>query len=358
MEGIHKYIPIQNLYYLLCYAWDLAEQRDKIKVDAEHCNTYPDLFAKLLVAGCQRLFRYGIYHEYVSVEEERYGVKGKLNVSKTMKANHWREGRLHCNYDEYSHDVLINQIIYATLRRLLNYDGLDATNHKAVKSVYLQFPSVTLISLSKEDFDKVTITRNNRFYGLLVHICQLIFESLLPDEHTKGKYHFLDFSKDRLNAIFEKFLFNFYKKECRDEYPTVDRSYIDFQLSPVDEETVNHLPTMITDVTMTNKRMERKIILDAKYYVQTLVARPEEGSKEHIRREHISQIMSYVLNQEDGSLPYTLRANGILVYPKVQSSIFDTYRYRNTDHYIRVCTVDLNEDWKKIDKRLREIIKF
>ena len=104
--------------------------------------------------------------------------------------------------------------------------------------------------------------------------------------------------------------------------------------------------------------MERKIILDAKYYVQTLVARPEEGSKEHIHREHISQIMSYVLNQEDGSLPYTLRANGILVYPKVQSSIFDTYRYRNTDHYIRVCTVDLNEEWKEIDKRLMEIIEF
>jgi len=88
----------------------------------------------------------------------------------------------------------------------------------------------------------VTITRNNRFYGLLVHICQLIFESLLHDEHTKGKYHFLDFSKDRLNAIFENFLFNFYKKECRDEFPSVDRSYIDFQLSPVDEETGNHLP--------------------------------------------------------------------------------------------------------------------
>ncbi len=357
MEGIRQYIPIQNLYYLLCYAWDLAEQRDKIKVDAEHCNTYPDLFAKLLVAGCQRLFRYGIYHEYVNVEEERYGVKGKLDVSKSIKSNHWKEGRIHCNYDEYSDDVLINQIIYATLRRLLSYDDLEDVNHKAVRSVYLQFPQVSWINLSKEDFEKVNITRNNRFYGLLVHICKLIYESLLPDEHSKGKYHFLDFSKDRLNAIFEKFLFNFYKKEYRKE-EDVERSHINFLMTPVGEETENHLPTMITDVTMTNRKSKRKIILDAKYYVQTLVSRPEEGSKEHIRREHISQIMSYVLNQEDDSLPYTLSTNGILVYPKVQKPIFDTYRYRNTDHYIRVCTIDLNKDWKEIDKKLREIIEF
>lgn len=357
-ESIHNYIPIRNLYYILCYAWNLAEQRDKLKVDAEHCDTYPDLFAKLLVAGCERMFRYGMYHEYVDVEEERYGVKGKLNIALSLKMGHWREGRLHCTHDEYSLDVLLNQIINASLRRLLAYKGLDPVNHNAVKSVYLHFPSVTEIELTQEAFNKVSINHNNRFYGLLIHICQLIYESLLPDQHTKGRYRFLDFSTDKMNRIFENFLLNFYKKECQQEYPNVDRSHIDFQLYPVDELTGDHLPTMETDVTMTNKNANRKIILDAKYYVETLVKRFEEGSKETIRREHISQVMSYVLNQEDSTLPYTYETNGILVYPQTKAPLCDTYRYRNTHHHLRVCTVNLDEDWQEIDKRLREIIRF
>lgn len=52
------------------------------------------------------------------------------------------------------------------------------------------------------------------------------------------------------------------------------------------------------------------------------------------------------------------QAKGMTGYPKVQEALEDTYRYRDTDHYIRVCTVDLSEDWQSIDKRLKEIIKF
>ena len=28
-------IPIENLYYLLCYAWGVSDQLDKVKVDGE-----------------------------------------------------------------------------------------------------------------------------------------------------------------------------------------------------------------------------------------------------------------------------------------------------------------------------------
>ena len=35
-----------------------------------------------------------------------------------------------------------------------------------------------------------------------------------------------------MNCIFERFLMNFCKLNCRDEYPEVHREYIDFQLSP------------------------------------------------------------------------------------------------------------------------------
>jgi 5-methylcytosine-specific restriction enzyme subunit McrC len=355
---ISRQIPIQNLYYILCYAWNLAEQRNKVKVDASSCKTYPDLFAKLLVSGCQRLFKLGLYHEYVPTEEERYGVKGKLNVSSTIKKNHWREGRLDCVYDEYSDDVLLNQIIYASLKRLLCYEGLAKENRDKVKRVYLLFPLVKEIELSREVFDRVHITRNNRFYGLLIHICQLIYESLLPDEKRKGKYNFVDFSEEKMNRIFENFLFNFYKKECSGDYPKVERSNIQFQLMPLENDIDHHLPKMITDVTLINREEKRKIILDAKYYFKTFVSRFDEPDGERIRRDHISQVLSYVLNQEDNGKPETWNANGILVYPKVDREVFETYRYRNTHHKLRICTIDLGQDWTNIESNLKRLIVF
>lgn len=358
MTNINHFIPIKNLFYLLCYAWDLAEQKDKIEVDAEYCDTYPALFAKLLASGCRKMFKYGLYRDYRNIDEEIIGVRGKIDIEKSLKNFHITYGKLFCNYDEYSYDVTINQIILATLRMLISYDGLDEQSRKLVKSVINDFPKVTNIKLSNESFSSVSYTSNNRFVSLLIHICRLIYNSLLPDEKTKGNYKFVNFTTEKMSSIFEKFLYNFYKRECHEDYPLVRRSIIDFKLTPLGNSPVKILPKMITDVTMTNKGENRQIILDAKYYVQTLVSRFEGKGAEKIRREHISQIIDYVINNEDEAQPYTLNTNGILVYPKVDKNFVLNYKIGKTNHLLRICTIDLNDDWHNIYTRLKEIINF
>ena len=112
---------------------------------------------------------------------------------------------------------------------------------------------------------------------------------------------------------------------------------------------------METDVTLYNPRTKKKIILDAKYYKETLVSRYGEGGK--IRREHLSQILTYVMNQESDA-PHTKCTKGILVYPTIDTELDVSYVYKDTKHVIRVSTVNLNQDWQMIDKRLKEIIKW
>uniref|UniRef100_UPI003FED453B hypothetical protein n=1 Tax=Segatella copri TaxID=165179 RepID=UPI003FED453B len=62
----------------------------------------------------------------------------------------------------------------------------------------------------------------------------MIWDSTLPCKDKDGRLEFLDFTEDdfRMDCIFERFLMNFCKQNCRDEYPEVHREYIDFQLSP------------------------------------------------------------------------------------------------------------------------------
>ena len=357
MEQVEQYIPIKNLYYLLCYAWELADQRDKIKVDAEDCTSYPDLFAKLLVAGCTVLFKRGLHREYISHHDCIIGIKGKWNISESIKTPKYRMGLMDCTFDEYSDDILLNQIIYASLRRLLGYNALNEKVKKDVLRIYHRFPKVTDIDLTADDFQNVIITKESRFYSLLIHICQIIFEALLPNENEDGIYHFVDFSRQHMERIFENFLFNFYRRECFEDYPYVERSKIHFQLQTI-EGSASVLPTMQTDVTLVNPDTQKKIIIDAKYYMETLVARYTESEHEKVRTSHMFQIMAYIRNQEDVNIPYTMNANGILVYPQTGKELNYTGKYSGTNHYFRFCTVDLNKEWWEIHERLKTIIIF
>ena len=101
--------------------------------------------------------------------------------------------------------------------------------------------------------------------------------------------------------------------------------------------------------------MQEKLILDAKFYREALVSK--FGGREKVRREHLSQILSYVMNQEDRSKPHTMNACGALVYPTVDEDFDFSYRYKETGHRIFVRTVNLGQPWRKIEERVKEIVK-
>jgi 5-methylcytosine-specific restriction enzyme subunit McrC len=50
-----KEIPIQNICYLLCYAWDTLEERDLVAVNALKSKDLPNLLARVLVNGLRLL---------------------------------------------------------------------------------------------------------------------------------------------------------------------------------------------------------------------------------------------------------------------------------------------------------------
>ena len=350
-------IPIQNLYYLLCYAWGLPEQRDWVSVEAKSCPAVVDLLSRLLTKGAEVLLKRGIAKEYRTHEEEIVGIKGKLELAQTLKQNRYREGKTICTLDDLTGDILLNQIVYTSMYRLLGDKDLDDDVRKDLRRTFLRFPKVEIIMLGRSVFKDMRLNRNNRFYRLILNVCELLYERLLPEQNHPGEYKFLDFTRDenKMNTIFESFLLNFYRQECALEYPIVKRSIIHFQLTAIEEEDEDLLPEMITDVTLDNPDVGKRIILDAKYYKEMLAARFETAKK--LRRDHISQITSYVSNQENKDIPYTLSTKGIMVYPKTGIQE-ETFNFVQGAHQYRFCTVDLAQDWHLIHQRLLQIIQF
>ena len=272
-------IPIENLYYLLCYAWGVSDQLDKVKVDGEKCHSLENLLSMVLIHVCDRLLRRGLVREYRFDEQEVEGVRGKLNLAETLKSGKHLNGRTICQVDELTQDVVINRVIFSTLKRLMRIEGIDEDIRVRLRKTLARFPHIAEIRVTEGLLGRLLRHlpgrfqghRQNGVYSLALNVCKLIWESTLPIKDKDGRLEFVDFTEDefRMNCIFERFLMNFCKQHCRAEYPEVHREYIDFQLSPFGmmfKEAGDALPMMETDVTLFNPDTLDKHILDAKFY--------------------------------------------------------------------------------------------
>ena len=107
-----KEIPIANVYYLLCYAWDWAQERDTTRLSEIGGLSYSqDLLGKVLAGGVNHLIRRGIDRGYVDTREDLAGIRGKLVASETAQRALRARGRATCDFEELSLDILPNRIL-------------------------------------------------------------------------------------------------------------------------------------------------------------------------------------------------------------------------------------------------------
>ena len=59
-------VTVQNIYYLLCYAWDRLEARNLVDVTSIPGNRIENLLGKVLHDGVAHLIRSGFDRGYVS----------------------------------------------------------------------------------------------------------------------------------------------------------------------------------------------------------------------------------------------------------------------------------------------------
>lgn len=342
-------IPIQNLYYLLCYAWNTLDEAERINIQVEQFKNLPDLFAKVLINGLRVLFKRGLEQNYQELEQVVEGIKGKLNLSASLKSNQFWQRRSVCQFDEYSADVPSNQILAATVQQLLYTQALNTGLKAELQQLQRMFPPLQKISLNPQIFQRVQLRRDQRLYHFLLHVCRILAENLLPTEKT-GQFRFVDFRRDerKMNRVFESFLFRFYQKEQQKYW--VRREQIRWQWeAPQNPQHLAYLPLMETDLTLESK--DQKIIIDAKYYRQALGGSRFEVDK--LLSHNLYQLYSYLLNQEQRDERSRI-ATGMLVYPQTDQVLRLDYRFGSHDVLVR--SVNLNAPWREIHDELLNLI--
>jgi 5-methylcytosine-specific restriction enzyme subunit McrC len=339
-------IPIQNIYYLLCYAWNRLDEKDIVDVESLKSTQLVDLFARVLISGTHHLVRRGFDRGYLGFSEDTSRPRGKIDFSATVTKNLMVHSRLHCEFDELDYNILHNQILRTTVANVMSIDNLDADLKEGLHEINRRLWEIKQIPLSAQLFRRVQLHRNNYYYGFLLNVCELIYESLFASE-DRGSIRFRDFVRDenKMARLFESFVRNFYLLEQKRF--KVQALKIPWQTESATGEAKMYLPEMKTDVCLTSE--ERKIILDCKFYREALQM---NWGKRTVHSGHLYQIFAYLKNKESDR--GWSGCEGILLYPTVGTPLNLSYRIQG--HSVRVRTVNLNQDWPGIHRDMLEVI--
>lgn len=332
-------IPIRNLYYLLCYAWERFPNAHPTDVGVEASPDLPNLLARILMHDVHRLLRRGLDRGYQVFEEETRAPRGRLLLDPIVKRQTLRRGVVVCAVDELTADVAHNRIIKATCRLLTRSPSVDSELRHDLGLIVQRLSEVSDIRLTGEGFKRVQLSRNTRQYRPLLRLCELVFRAQLPVENDTGS-GFADILKDEIlmSALFEDFIRRFYQHNQR-RY-AVAREIMAWDALPLDTPSQGRMPVMETDLTLRSR--ERTIVMDAKFYKEMLVSKGGPGK---IRSGHLYQLFAYV--EHAGLRAPHLPCDGALIYPAVGDAV--ALRYQLRGHEILVKSIDLSRpDWRDI----------
>ncbi len=177
-------IPIANLYYLLAYAWNHYVPGEETDLATEGFDNIHYLLASVLCRGIRRLAVCGLDKHYSENVEQAARLRGRVLLADSYRRLTHRSGTMICEFDELSIDTLPNRILKTTVDQLLTVPFVHKKIRPDIRHAQRLLQGITPIAVNPRAFCKVQLHRNNRHYRLLLHICRLLHESLLPGEET------------------------------------------------------------------------------------------------------------------------------------------------------------------------------
>ncbi len=341
--SVHKNIAIENIYYMLSYAYKDINHHCTKNLAAEKFENIADLFALILCKGISSQIKRGLHKEYIPYTESLNGLKGKLDFAQSIKENTLHTKKLVCNFDDFSENILLNKILKSTCLCLFKSEKLKKENKKLLKKILLYFSTVDEINLYSIQWNSISYHRNNSTYRVLITICYLVVHGLLLHE-KEGRYKLADYFEERqLSNLYERFVLEYYKKH----YPELKAKSSEVKWQHDFEPVNNYLPKMQSDIMLTYGY--NKLIIDTKFYKKTM---QERFGKESYQSHNLYQIFTYVKNEDvhnSGSV------SGMLLYAKTIDGDTPESTYSIGGNEISIRTLDLDTSWENIRNKLNLI---
>lgn len=330
---------------MFTYAFQVLRENGYKSVETEEFENVADLCAEILIKGISTQIKRGLGKEYVSASETLSTVRGKIDVSVSIKETSIIKNKLVCEFDDFSINTYMNQIIKTTVAILIKYAKVSKARKKELKRLMGFFDVVDVLDHNRINWH-IQYNKNNQTYRMLISICELVIKGLLQSS-SAGNTKLMDlFDEQRMCRLYEKFILEYYRKEHPEL--TARASQIDWQL---DDGIGSMLPVMQTDIMLSKN--EKVLIIDAKYYSHTTQTQFDTRS---INSGNLYQIFTYVKNKEFELKDKPHEVAGMLLYAKTDELVLPNNTYQMSGNKIIVRTLDLDSDFSEIKNQLDTIV--
>lgn len=332
-------IRIQNIYHMLAYAFQILREQGYASCGMEEFENTADLLSAILAKGVSVQIKRGLGRTYIEKTEPLSCLRGKIDVTESIKQQTIIKQQLICTYDEFSVDSYMNRILKTTMELLLRND-IPKSRKKELRNLLLYFKDVGTLDVHSINWN-FRFNRNNQSYQMLMSICYLVIKGLLQTtaDGTVKLMQFLD--EQRMCRLYEKFILEYYRKN----YPQIKTaaSQIGWAL---DDGISAMLPTMQSDIMLTFGN--KTLIIDAKYYGHTMQTQYDVHT---LHSNNLYQIFTYVKNKAAAGG----EVSGMLLYARTDEAIQPDNTYMMSGNRISVKTLNLDCPFHTIAEQLNSI---
>ena len=197
-------IRIQNIYYMLAYAFQVLHEQGYKDVATEDFENTAELLSAILCRGVSVQIKRGLCRQYITNEEPLGSPRGKIEIGESIKTQAIRKKQLVCAYDEFSVDAYTNRIIKTTMELLLRA-SISKTRKKELRKLLIFFDGVSVLDIHNINWD-IQYDRNNQTYRMIIEVCHLVIKGLLQTS-ADGSTRIMDYVDDQTMAkLYEKFI--------------------------------------------------------------------------------------------------------------------------------------------------------
>ncbi len=360
-------IPIANLYYLLCYAWDVLPAGGVgpvASVDEDSPAAALGLLTHLLSAGLSRRWRRGTPAAFVAVETVGPHPRGQLLPGRLARLPRAAAlGHLPSRHHWPTLDTPLHRLAATALRRALRAEpgllpqGLRRAARAALAPVVAVPDFADLRPAAVADVARALPPADTTAH-LLLRAAELLLFNLLPVHPAPTTQHpiplprrrFYDFRADevQMGRLFEAFVRNFLRREQRTA--AVSSDVLRWRgATATAAAALPLLPVMRTDITLTTP--ERRLVIDTKFYARPLAGSRFEGAR--LLAPHLYQLLAYLRNQ---SAAPGQRVEGLLLYPASAASGALALDYQLEGFRVQVRTLNLELPWPQIRQSLLAVV--
>lgn len=328
---IEPKIGIPQLLSLACYAMGaFRPQPEMFDYPPEYA--LPDVLALTLASAARRAFSRGLLHGYITEEESLYGIRGRIRFDDQIRRRFGVPLPVEVRYDEFTDDILANQLVKAAVARLGGMRLRSQTARRGLGWIAGTLDNISPVEFPPGDVPNITFDRLNEHYRGVVGLSRLILRHS-AFESGRGGIRAAGFLMD-MNVVFQEFV----TVALRDALGVSER------------------------VLRSDKNMPRRVHLDEERRVRLEPdlswwhgssclfvgdAKYKNITGERIPNADLYQLLAYTTALD---LP-----GGMLIYAEGEEVDVVTYRVRHSGKRLEVAALDLSGALDEVLSRVNDL---